>query len=136
MEKNNYSRPTSTSNKYQVVINDEFYKNVTETVNFVFRKNAGGWICSDDIDEIASMACVDIWMKSSLFDLYNLGGLPDDREDKHRAELVLELLQVEVRQVVVLEACHDDSLYLKMRIKPLVAGHLVIEIRDHLHSPV
>ena len=68
MEKNNNSHPTSTSNKYQVVINDEFDKNVTETVNFVLRKNAGGWICSDDIDEIASMACVDIWMKSSLFD--------------------------------------------------------------------
>lgn len=68
MTQNITSRPASKSSNFQVIIDDQFYNNVTNTVNSVLRKNAGSWISSEDIEEIASMARVDIWMKSELYD--------------------------------------------------------------------
>ena len=63
MTQNYSSRPASTSSKFQVIIDDQFYKNVTETIRFVLRKNAGSWISSEQIEDIASAGCIDVWMK-------------------------------------------------------------------------
>lgn len=68
MTKDINSRPASTNSKNQVFFDDQFIKNVTETVNYVLRKNAGSWISSEDIEEIASMARYYILIKSEKYD--------------------------------------------------------------------
>lgn len=68
MNQNYSSRPASTSNKFQVINDDQFYKTVKETITYVLRKNAGSWISSEQIEDIVSAGCIDVWMKREQYD--------------------------------------------------------------------
>ena len=68
MTQNITSRPASKSSNFQVIIDDQFYNNVTNTVNSVLRKNAGSWITDDDINDVVQSVAMHILLQTERYD--------------------------------------------------------------------
>lgn len=59
---------SASSVKNLAILDTECVDAIRNTVTCVLRKNAGGWISSDDIQDIAQSAVMHVWMKRDQYD--------------------------------------------------------------------